>query len=158
MDVDDEQRKAIWLMRFGIGLLIATVFAWGELKYAAFGTTVAATAGKTEIVPMRGRNGRDTSYRVVNYTFTDRGGVARAGYDRVPDDFSLPPGRSIAVTYRGDDDVSGTSRLAGTRWGVLAIWLVFFVPTAWFVGGMVRESMQHAKEKRSRPAKRPYRF
>lgn len=157
MDIDEEQEKAKWLFRFGIGLLIATFFAWGELKYVLAGTTVNATQGKTEIVQNVSRRGRDTSYRVVNYTFTDKAGHARTGYDRVPDDYADQPGQPIAVTYRGTD-ADGPSRIAGTRWPVLAFWLVFFLPTAWFVGGMVRESMQFSKEKKARATKKPYRF
>lgn len=157
VDIDEETKRAKWLVRFGAGLLVATIFAWGELKYAAFGTTVQGTQGKIETVESVGRRGRDQSYRVVNYTFTDSAGQARAGYERIADDFAGAPGQPIAITYRGTDR-DGPSRLAGVRWGPIAFWLVFFIPTAIYVGSMVVESMQYAKEKKARSTKRPYRF
>jgi hypothetical protein len=153
MDVDQETAKFKWVLRFGIGLLITTFFAFGELKYFVFGTTVDATITKVQRVESRSRRSGTTYWTEVNYKFADNAGNQRTGSDRMDDDWNGPREGIIPITYRGGED--GPNRLAGHyNWFGLGGWLFFFLPTAFFFGGMVKESMDYAKEKKTREASR----
>lgn len=159
MDVDEEAAKFKWVLRFGIGLLLSTFFAFGELKYFLFGKTVDATITKVERVESRSRRGGSNYWTEISYKFTDKEGHQRTGSDQMDENWSGPREGTIQITYRGGAD--GISRLAGHyNWFGLIMWFAFFIPTAIFFGAMIKESMDYAKEKKARVAKekKPYRY
>lgn len=156
MDGDEEARKVKWLIRFGLGLIVTSFLAWGELTYAVFGKRADATVTKVEdaIGKYNKRVGTHVSYQFVDDT-----GANRTGEDGMSLDWQPPSGGHIPVVYRAGTD--GASRLAGhVNWIGLTFWLVFFVPTAWVLGSWIKESVEYGRDKKRRAAteKRPYRY
>jgi hypothetical protein len=148
MDPDEEAKKFKWLLRFGIGLLVTSFFAWGELTYAVFGKNADATITKVERV--QGRRGSEVT--AISYRFTDSTGAERTGSDVMDADWDGPRKGTIPIVYRSGPD--GKSRLAGhVNWIGIIAWLTFFVPTIWVVGSWIKESVEYSRENKRHKAR-----
>ena len=129
MDEDEELRKLKWLLIGGLVFLVSGWFAFGEMRYALFGSTVQARIVDVSDTELVGRRGRRTPMRAIRYSFEESDGAQRTERDDVPLDWTpaegetLTAGSTVSVQYlSGKPD---KSRLAGHKHSLpLAIFVV----------------------------------
>ena len=151
MDLEEETWKFKLALGVGLLFLVSSFFAWRELKYLVWGTTVDATLNGVTETQTVGRRGRSRSVIEVSYTFADRDGTPRREADLVPTDWPRPAGPTVPVQFiPGSPDVS---RLHGHRNVVsLVIFFTCLAILAGFVGKLVLEAREYGEEKRRRAA------
>lgn len=131
IDMDDESRQAVRMIGSFLLFLIASIFAFGEIKYLVWGHKADATVTRT----FPTSEGRASQRLAVEYTFTDEKLGPLSERDDVPDSFEVEPG-PIKVEYlpgvRDSSRVDGNSRMGAVwfclssmlwvGWNLFALW------------------------------------
>lgn len=116
-DPDNPVRKFKYALMFGIWFLVSCYYSWQELVYLIRGKIAVATVTET-YQQSSGRFGTN-KHRVLEYNFTEAGGLARRGADTISIEEPIP--RQVRIEYTLGE--KGRSRLEGhIRW----MWLAFF--------------------------------
>jgi hypothetical protein len=156
VDEDDELRNLKRLLVAGLVFLVSGWFAFGELRYWAFGETADATITEVKETSQAGRRGRSRPMLAVRYSFPESGGATRSERDDVPPDWtppggaSLQPGSKVKVQYL--PGVPDKSRLAGHA---TTLPLLIFVACLVAIVGFGIWLWRHAYQAvHSRPARR----
>lgn len=114
---DNPVRKFKFALMFGIWFLVSCYYSWQELVYLIRGKRTVATVTET-YQQSSGRFGTN-KHRVLEYRFSEEGGLGRRGADTMS--MEEPAPTQVRIEYTPGEN--GRSRLEGhVRW----MWLAFF--------------------------------